>query len=481
MPRSTLVLLALAAGALTGCGASTLDSPFADLVERDLGQNAERPSAAPVRAVAPGRTNHPLSIPDGATADDYARLALERSPAIRAARERVGRLRERIIQAHALDDPTLTLAPAGDMSETAAGQVRVMSSISQKIPAPGKRSARARVALREAEAAEQELRIEELRVSADARRASWSLYEFARAVAVTTEDRAVLARLRDAIEARVRAGLESQHASLRTNVELRTIDNSLTELRRRRDAAAAALNALLDRPPDAAIPDPAPAPVPEFDARLEDLLARADDASPELAKRRIEQARFRELRELARLNRTPDLTVSFTYNLVEDSGLSPVTTGQDQWWIGFGVNLPIWGGRLRAAEREATRGALEAAARLGETRNRVQFRVRDALLAIDSERAQAILLRDTITPEARRTLDSALAGYRTGAVGFLTLIDDWRRLIDLDLALERATARLNRAVATLDEAVGVTPSTDPAQVAPTLPGADDNHNQDPTR
>ncbi len=157
---------------------------------------------------------------------------------------------------------------------------------------------------------------------------------------------------------------------------------------------------------------------------------------------------------MARLDRWPDLTVSVNYNAVESDGLSQVANGRDQWWVGFGVNLPIWAKSLDAAEHEAMREILQGIAALDDTQNRVAFRVQDAMSKVDSQQRQVVLFGDVIIPQARQAVDASLSSYRTGSAGFLTLVDNWRMLLDFELMYHRSLAQLEESFAQLQAAVG---------------------------
>ena len=450
---------ALAAGALltlAGCAPGPFDGPLADLARRDLGRldaleqelldRADRTAARP--------DDQDPRVIDAASADDFVRLALDRNPSLHAAEQRVLRLRERIPQASGLNDPTLTVTPIGDMAETAAGQVRVMTGVSQRLPFPGKLDQRGRVAAQDVAIAEQELEGTRLSVIADTRRAYWSLYGAVRAIEITRQSRELLVQLRGAAEAKHRAGSATQDQVLRVLVEIGGLDNELVALEQRRASAAGMLNSLIDRPVRAPVPDPAPIELARFDARLDDLLSAAEGTSPSIRAARERIGRYREQRRLARLDRYPDLTVSLSYNLVDDSGLSPVADGQDQWWVGFGVNVPIWQDRLDAAEREATRGLLESAGLLADEQNRVAFRVNDAFARVESQQRQAELLRDSIVPQASLAVEASLGGYRSGETDFLSVIDNWRKLLGFELMYQNSLAELERGFAELQQAVG---------------------------
>jgi len=455
-PTTTRMRLGvLATGlALGACSPGPLDAPLTGVARRDLGRLDALEQDLLDRADGePGgrAARDPL---DATSADDFVRLALERNPSLRAAEQHVLRLRERVPQASSLDDPRVTVTPIGDMAETAAGQVRVMTGVSQRLPYPGKLDQRGRVAEQDVAIAEQELERTRLSVIADTRRAYWSLYGTVRAMEITRRSRDLLDQLRGAAEAKYRAGTATQEQVLRASVELSGLDNELIELEQRRASAAGMLNSMVDRPVNAPVPNPAPIELSRFDARLADLLADAENSSPSIRAARERITRSLEQRRLARLDRFPDLTVSLSYNLVDDSGLSPVADGQDQWWLGFGVNVPIWADRLDAAEREATRGMLESAGRLADERNRVAFRVHDAFARVESQQHQAELLRDTIVPQARLAVEASLGGYRSGETDFLSIIDNWRKLLGSELMYQNTLSELERGFAELQQAVG---------------------------
>ena len=443
--------------AMAGCSSpGPFDGSLSDLVMRDFESVSasergliERASGG---AFAPAPPN--MELPADASVSDFVRLALEHNPTLRAAEQRVLRLQQRIPQVESLADPMLQIAPFGEMAETAAGQVSVMTGISQRIPYPGKLGARGRIAGQDVAIAEQELERFRLSVVSDTRTAYWSLYYAARAIEVTRQSRDLLLQMREVVRAKYRVGAAAQESVLRTAVALNNLENELITLDQRRTTAVAMLNSLIDRPVRSELADPKPIELSEFDLRLEDLLATARLASPMIRVIRERMQRFLEQRELARLNRYPDLTVGLSYNLVDDQGLSPAANGDDQWWIGFGVNLPIWQPRLKAAELEATRGILETAGLLAGAQNRVAFHVQDAYAKVETHQRQVLLLRDVIVPEARQTVEASLSGYRAGDVDYLSLIDNWRKLLDFQLMYQRSLADLEQAFAELQEAVG---------------------------
>jgi cobalt-zinc-cadmium efflux system outer membrane protein len=386
--------------------------------------------------------------------DDYVRIALARNPSILAAERKVQRLGERIPQVTSLDDPMVQVAPFGEMAETAAGQVGLMTSLAQRLPFPGKLATRGAIAEQDRAMALADLAQTQLQVIAETRRTFWSYYFATRALETTRESRVLLSQFEQIAEAEYKAGQRSQPDVLRASVELSNLDNELITLHQRQLTARSMLNQLMDRPIDAPLPEPRPIELEQIAGHLDELLALAARHNPSLRRilERIDQSRKRQ--KLARLNRWPDLTVSVSFNLVQDEGLSMAANGDDQWWLGFGMNVPIWGEKHDAAEREALQSLLEGVADLTAQRNRVAFQVEDAYLRAEAQQKLVRLFRDVIIPQARQTVEASASGYRAGSVDFLTLVDNWRKLLNFDLMYHRALSDTEQAVADLERVVG---------------------------
>lgn len=468
------LLLSSVVVALAGCARETGGGPLDEWVHREPATWQVTGGGA-VHSVSTLNTQLPPGSPQELSADagpeQFVAMALATNPDIRAAERKVDRLLARVPQARSLDDPMLMVSPVGDMAETAAGQVGTMTSVSQKLPLPGKLDARGQIAAQEAAEAAAELESVKLRVTADTRRAWWSHYFAVRAIEVTQENRDLVSQFRKVAEAKYKAGTATQQDVLRASVELSNLDNELITLRQRRTTARAMLNNLLDRPVGAPLAEPKPVELQEVSLQLENLLAEAAQSNPELQKVNERIEAFRQRLRLAKLNRWPDLTLSLNYNFVDSSGLSAMANGDDQWWVGFGVNLPIWAEKLDAGEREARMGVLENASQLSGVRNRVAFRVQDALVRVETQQRLVILFRDVIVPQARQTVEASTSGYRAGKTDFLTLVDNWRKLVNFQLLYHQSLGQLEQDFAELQQVVGHDlargkPSAGPAEPAP---------------
>jgi len=469
-------ILAATTALVAGCRSPLEQGPYADWLEENPAvwssdaAEAHHPRSATRSASAPPSSATSPDAPNALDAsahrhaaaptdvEGWIALALRTNPQLHAAEYRVERMKSRKAQATSLDDPTLRLAPIGEFAQTAAGDVQWTASISQTLPLPEKLEAQGQAAAHDAEAARQQLAALQLRVAADVRRAFWSYVYTLRGAVVLEQDKALLLQFRDIAEVKYRAGTVEQQDVLRAKVELAGLDNDLLMLAQRNKSAAGMLNRLTDRPIDAAIPTPATASLDtidvDLDLNLKSLLAAAAD-HPRLAALRQRVARFHQQRRLAKLDRYPDLTVSAGYNAVSRSGPSAVADGDDQWWVGVGINLPLWQNKRDAAEREALAGVMETTALLVDEQNQLAFRVNDALSRVEAQRGSVALFETRMLPEARQAVEAAEGSYRAGRTDFLTLIDNARRLTELELMYQRALTQLQQDLADLRLAAGL--------------------------
>ena len=439
---------------VAGCASRFDGEPFADWIKRDPSAWSVADAAATHDLAALPTTAPADAVPAGAAAGDYVALALARNPELLAATYHVDRVAARVPQATSLEDPMLSVTPIGEMAETAAGQVGLMSGVSQKLPLPQKLSARGDIVRGDVAVAETELEQTRLRVVADTRQAYWSFYYAVRSLEETRQSRELLASFQRITSSKFAAGTATQADVLRATTELSNVDNQLLTLAQQRDTAAARLNSLIDRPVTAALPEPAAVEPTDVSLKLDALLTAAGESNPQLrgVLAQIEQGRSR-LR-LARLNYVPDLTVNANYNFVDNGGLALAANGKDQYWVGFSINLPIWYGRLRAAEREAFRGIQENASRLTAAQSRLAFQVREAYAAVDTQQRMVALFRDAILPQATQTVDASAAGYQAGNVDFLSYVEAWRRLLEYRLMYQRSVSQLEQQLAELERLVG---------------------------
>jgi outer membrane protein TolC len=416
------------------------------------------PSRAPASAAgspsdAPGAGDPlPGRLARGLDWETVLRAVLDRNPSVAAARARWKASLERHPQAATLPDPVVEFEIYTFNAMAPDGPTRVDTRLRQEIPLPGTLIARGDIALVEA-------RMERLRYDAalrdavaEAREAWLEIGYLDRAREALEAQEAVYARY----AAAAAGGLATGRTTLPDEVRARSLlaqagyDRLLTaDLRRVEEQR---LRSLLDLPREAVL-GPAPAaalrPLP---TTLDDVLSRAETRSQEIAMAGLSLERAGLERSLARWESGPGLNVGGTWmkDMMEDSAGRILNSRA----VSVGVTVPLWFGAKAARMREAE--SLEAAA--AADRSAAIARVRDGATrlffrAVNGERL-VVLYRDTLLPQADRSLVLAEERWRDGTGSLAGAVEAAAARESLVLALHRALADHGQAAARLEQTVG---------------------------
>ncbi|HVP12660.1 MAG TPA: TolC family protein [Phycisphaerae bacterium] len=397
--------------------------------------------------------------------------ALEHNPEIQASEHTARAKANRVAQATSLADPLLSTKTMPTPLMLADGNQVFILGIDQDLPVPMKLDRRGQVAMDELRMALHDLRGVQQRVIADVKRAYFELFVIDRSTDLALENKEIVKGLLDVARGQYAAGKRDQQDVLRAQVELASLDGDLIELRQRRTTTLAMLNSLLDRPGGTHVDTPGGYDLRRVRARVEDLLATAADVSPELGRLQEQIQRDEAAVELAKLAYWPDFKVGVEWMAMEprrpfiplpdpDTGKrDPVdfmpSSGTDMWAITVAINLPVWFEKIEAGIREARHTLSASRQEYAAAKNQIAYRVRDAMARVRSQRELAELFAGTIIPQAKQTYDVSLAGYTAGTSDFEFLIDNWQKWLAFRTQYYRALGELERSVADLEQATGV--------------------------
>lgn len=389
-----------------------------------------------------------------------------------------GRLAEaaaaRVPQAGALDDPMLSAGlmyvpvPSFDLSRD--GMTMGSVQIGQRLPAPGTRRAREAIARQNHQAAEWRAQEVESGVVARLKEAYYELIFVDGAQDVLTRNRSLVADLAEVATALFAVGRTPQQDVLRAQTEVTRLEEQIAGIQARRVAAAAEINALLQRPVTGPIepvyPDGvralalAPPAAGAFTAAA--LEGGLGDDFPSLAELQQQAVRHRPMllehvhriaaaREAVRLTereRFPDVDVMLGYGARLDRG--------DMVTAMVSVPLPVFAARKQRqaiieAEHELAADELLHHQMVAE----IQAEVATRYATLVRTREQILLLMDGVIPQARATIESATAAYQAGRVEFASLLEAQATLFRNEIELARRMADFGREMAALERAAGV--------------------------
>ncbi len=428
------------------------------IAPQDLRHRALRDVLAREQAGIETRRERPgdaLATDGALTRRTLVATVLERNAGLDAARATFRAALARYPQDVALADPVFGYGVRPRSFSSSEVNPAQDFELSQLFPFPGKRGLRGDMALASADEAGEGVGTERVRLAALASELFDAYWLADRALETNAQHRALVAQFHQAALARYAAGIGAQQDVLAAETEDATLLHTAIELGAERRIAVERLNTLLQRAPELPLPPPARAlePPPPSSLEPDALAARALARRPEL---RALEARIRAREAavaLAEREFLPDFTLRGAYEgSWQETPLRP--------YVGVELNLPIQLERRRAALDEASALLARERSRFRGLEHRVRFEVTSAVERRREAEHLLALSRERLLPAARDRLASARAGFETGQVDFLALVDAERALRAAELGALEAEASLSRSNARLARAIGETAAID---------------------
>ncbi|AEJ02449.1 outer membrane efflux protein [Nitrosomonas sp. Is79A3] len=383
--------------------------------------------------------------------------ALENNPEIQAAYQEREAAQQRVSPAEALDDPMLEAgvinAPLASSPFNREDMTMKMIGLSQRLPFPGKRGLRKDVAAKDAEAIGQGYHETVNRVVHDLKTAYFDLGLTLEMIKLVEKNKQTLERFLLVAEERYQVGQGSQADVLKAQTQVSRMLDRLSGLAREQPVLEAELIRTLGRHIKGEIPVPVPLQIQEVPLNLAALQQEALTQRPQLLALQSLIARNEKSVDLARRAYYPDFDVRFSYG--QRDNMMDGTRRDDMVSMTVAVNLPVWRGNKiepRIMESQAMRD--QTVSLYKAQSNEVTARLRQQIAIAEQSLKSVKLYQTAILPQAKLTVESALAAYQVNRVDFLTLLDNQMTVFDFETSLITAMANYSKAVAEIDLLVG---------------------------
>lgn len=385
--------------------------------------------------------------------------ALNSNAAVLEAVELSRAARQRVPQAAALPDPTLSATTFARSIETRAGPQRAALSISQRIPGAGKRSAGAQLAAKSAELQDELYRTARADTVRQLKHAYHDLAYVDAALEASREDEALLGHFEEIARLRYARGVGLQGDALRLQARITRAVHARLELEGERVRLESALNHLRAAPADTPLPEVRLAKLPDLQLNAETLARAGRRSGPEARETltRVEQSEKRL--HIARIRHRPDLSVGLSWGNIRGrgplaGGVALGIDGKDSYALSVGLSLPLFRGKYDAGIREAAAGLTAARLAHADSGLRTESEVRATSFRIATIRRQRNLYERTLLPQTEQALETTLAAYSNGTVEVTALLEVRRMLLEVRVGLARLQADGLKALADLERILG---------------------------
>jgi cobalt-zinc-cadmium efflux system outer membrane protein len=194
----------------------------------------------------------------------------------------------------------------------------------------------------------------------------------------------------------------------------------------------------------------------ELKIPLNELVEEAVAARPEIrAEDHLVRARERSV-TLAKMGYLPDFSIGGQYMGIDGHMGVPGFNkdGHDIWAATIGLSVPIWIDRVRARLDETKAQLQQERFARRNVEDTVNDQIQDAYERLMAAARKEAIYRTTLLPQTAERIRAAQAGYQTGTVDFLTLIDSLKSYEDVRLLDYQSVRNYQTAGADLTRAVG---------------------------
>ncbi|KMP10728.1 hypothetical protein UR09_05370 [Candidatus Nitromaritima sp. SCGC AAA799-A02] len=389
--------------------------------------------------------------------DQFIETALRDNPELLEAKKRIEVKGEIPSQAGSLDDPMfqfeLKSMPVDTFDFGQEPMTQKLLTLSQKLPYPGKLGLRSEIALKEMEIARENLEDLKLKIKKQVKKYYYELSFILEAIKITKQNKLLLKQFVAIAESKYSVGKGVQQDVLKAQVELSQIIDKLIQLNKKKESIQAKLNTLMNLLPQAPITVPQGMTKTPFNYPLEELQKMAEENRPVLKQIIRLKERFQASKKLAEKEYYPNFNVGFRYGQREDG---PKRVERPDFLSAFvGINIPLWHKTKQRRKVSQESFQIERVQEAyNNTKNQIYLKVKE-LMDEENQGSETLdLIGKGILPQARQSLESALAGYPVDKVDFLTLLNNQVTLFNWEIKYFRELSNYEKTLAELEHAVG---------------------------
>jgi outer membrane protein TolC len=384
---------------------------------------------------------------------DLINEALKNNPEILSAEAMTAASGYKIPQARSLPDPMFMFGYQNEgFQKYTLGKeqgAQWMFSASQMFPYPGKLGLKGEMAQRDSESRGAMASAVRLQVVAKVKTLYYELFLAYKNIDLLRDKTVLFSRIEDAAVARYASGMGMQQEVLMAQTEKYMLLEKEEMQKQKIQSIESMLNATVGRDVNFPLGRPIELSL-TYSRSMEELLSAAYQNSPEIKSKEKMIAAAEAKVKMAQKEYYPDFTINAGYFKRAGEFL-------DMWSLTSTINIPLF---YKTKQRQ---GVLEAEANLSAARHEldatkfmISSGIRDNFSMYKSAEKLMELYRSGLIPKTYQDFESAIAGYTSGKIEAITVINRLKTLIDLEISYwgqlverEKAMARFEAIAGTL--------------------------------
>ena len=327
-----------------------------------------------------------------------------------------------------------------------------MYSVSQMFPFPGKRSLKGEMASKDADSVEASYRASRLKTVATVKELYYELFLAYKNLDLIKDKTALFSRIEDAAVARYSSGMAPQQEVLMAQTEKYMLLEKETMLKQKVQSLEAMLNNAVGRDINSHLGRPAEPSPSAFSYSMEDLQKTAYENSPELRSRERMVSSAEARIGMANKEYFPDFTLAAT--VYQRTG-----PFEDMWSLTATFNIPLfYKSKQEQGVAEAKSFSFEALHELEGTKLMLSSVMRDNYTMYQTTEKLMELYKNGLIPKTYQDFESAIAGYTTGKVEAITVINRLKALLDYETLYWGQFVEREKAIARMESIAGISDS-----------------------
>jgi outer membrane protein, heavy metal efflux system len=384
--------------------------------------------------------------------------AIEVSPSIKALTDKKDASQTRIAQNSNLPDPVLNLGlanlPTNSFSFTQEPMTGKIIGLSQGIPFPGKLSAVEQVQSKDVEINQQEIEDKRNEIRNEVTQIYYDLRFTREAIRIAEENKNLLIKIAEVVRTKYSVSSASQQNVIKTEVEITIINDKIEELKGKEGGLLASLNAQLLRESDSKIITTNVPKIMEKNITMKLLNSLATSERPFLKGIEISKDKAGLMKELAEYEFYPNFNLSVSYSQRDE--ISKTNTDlNDFLTVMAGVTIPInYGGKKSSKVEEAKFIKSMFTNQYDASLQMLEKEFGKSIARLEELTKRENLIELGLLPQAKQSLEAAMAGYQVNDIDFLNVIDAQNRLFDIETKLYSIRTQYYKETAKLEFLTG---------------------------
>ena len=416
---------------------------------------------SPLRAEEYHQTNPEeieLKLADEITIPELVLYAYNHNPALVAAKQAWKSTLEKYGVVTSYPDPEISVTYSPKPIETRSGPQDWNATISQVVPFPGKLSKAGEVAEVEAQIAKLNHDTTVRNINASISQSYYELFYIQETRKIAQESSKLLDQLIKYAETAHAQNKSVSSDLAKSKTDIAQLSYDIILLDEQELAEITNLNALLNRPPDAALGQAKNTDVRPLLYSLNELYEIASENREEIQVAQAEIKKAQAKADLAGYENLPEFKVGFFYAGIGEPDVEepPRDSREDAYGVQLGMSIPLWFGKNTSRTAEAKASVQKAKAEKSSIVNQTYTQIRTLYLKMANAERLITLYRDKMIPQAMESVEKAETLFKEGKGSFSNFMEAYKTAYNSNLSLARAQADYGINLAELEQVVGTT-------------------------